>query len=304
VLGLGDPMAISALHGAGVGDLLDAVVEALPEVPEEEEDEESVKIAILGRPNVGKSSLLNRLLGQERAIVSPIPGTTRDAIDTHLAYYGVPITLIDTAGIRRRGRIEQGVEKWSVLRALRAIQRADVALLVIDAVEGLSAQDAHIAGMILDEQTSVVVVVNKWDAIEKDSYTMVEYTRWIRAELNFLDYVPVLFVSALTGQRVAQVLQTALRVQEERLVRIPTSQINRLVREAVERHYPRSKTGRRLKIYYVSQVAVDPPTFVFHVNDPELLHFSYERYLENQIRAQYPFTGTPIRLSFRKRQRK
>lgn len=303
-LGLGDPMAISALHGAGVGDLLDAVVEALPEVPEEEEDEESVKIAILGRPNVGKSSLLNRLLGQERAIVSPIPGTTRDAIDTHLAYYGVPITLIDTAGIRRRGRIEQGVEKWSVLRALRAIQRADVALLVIDAAEGLSAQDAHIAGMILDEQTSVVVVVNKWDAVEKDSHTMVEYTRWIRTELNFLDYVPVLFVSALTGQRVGQVLQTALRVQEERLVRISTSHINRLVREAVERHYPRSKTGRRLKIYYVSQVAVDPPTFVFHVNDPELVHFSYERYLENQIRAQYPFTGTPIRLSFRKRQRK
>jgi GTP-binding protein len=302
-LGLGDPYSISALHGAGVADLLDDLVAALPPAPEEEEEDESIKIAIVGRPNVGKSSLLNRLLGQERAIVSPIPGTTRDAIDIHLTYYGMPLTLIDTAGIRRRGRIEQGVEKWSVLRALRAIQRADVALLLIDAVEGITAQDAHVAGMILDERVSVVVVVNKWDAIDKDSYTMLDYTRRVRTELNFMDYVPVLFISALTGQRVGQVLKTAVQVQEERLVRIPTSQLNRLVREAVRRHYPRSKRGKRLKIYYASQVAVDPPTFVFHVNDPELLHFTYARYLENQIRTTYPFTGTPLRMSFRKRQR-
>ncbi|MGD9101564.1 MAG: ribosome biogenesis GTPase Der, partial [Anaerolineae bacterium] len=271
--------------------------------PPEEEDDDSIKIAIVGRPNVGKSSLLNRLLGRERAIVSPIPGTTRDAFDTHVTYHGMPLTLIDTAGIRRRGRIERGVEKWSVLRALRAIQRADVALLLIDAVEGITAQDAHIAGMILDEQVSAVVVVNKWDAIEKDSHTMVEYERKLRVELNFMDYVPLLFISALSGQRVGQVLKTALRVQEERLVRVPTAQLNRLVRGAVERHYPRSKHGKRLKIYYASQVAVDPPTFVFHVNDPDLLHFTYARYLENQIRAQYPFTGTPLRMSFRKRQK-
>lgn len=302
-LGLGDPYPISALHGAGVADLLDDLVTALPPAPGEEEEDESIKIAIVGRPNVGKSSLLNRLLGQERAIVSPIPGTTRDAIDIHLTYHGMPLTLIDTAGIRRRGRIEPGVEKWSVLRALRAIQRADVALLLIDAVEGITAQDAHVAGMILDERVSVVVVVNKWDAVEKDTYTMLDYTRRVRAELNFMDYVPVLFISALTGQRVGQILKTAVQVQEERLVRIPTSQLNRLVREAVRRHYPRSKRGKRLKIYYASQVAVDPPTFVFHVNDPELLHFTYARYLENQIRATYPFTGTPLRMSFRKRQR-
>jgi GTP-binding protein len=301
-LGLGDPYAVSALHGTSVGDLLDDLVAALPTAPPEEEEEDTIKIAIVGRPNVGKSSLLNRLLGQERAIVSPVPGTTRDAIDTRITYYGMPIVLIDTAGIRRRGKVERGVEKWSVLRALSAIQRADVALLLIDALDGVTAQDAHVAGMILDERVSVVVVVNKWDAIEKDSYTMVDYTHFVRAELNFLDYVPVLFISALTGQRVGQVLKTAVRVQEERLVRIPTAQLNRLVRRAVERHYPRSRHGRRLKIYYGSQVAVDPPTFVFHVNDPELLHFTYERYLENQIRAEYPFTGTPIRLSFRKRQ--
>lgn len=300
-LGLGDPHSISALHGAGVADLLDDVVAALPPAPTEEEDDDTIKIAIVGRPNVGKSSLLNRLIGQDRVIVSPIPGTTRDAIDTGITYYGMAVTLIDTAGIRRRGRIEQGVEKWSVLRALRAIQRADVALLLIDAVQGVAAQDTHIAGMIIDENASVVVVVNKWDAIEKDTHTMVEFTRKVRSELNFLDYVPVLFVSALTGQRVGKVLETALRVQEERLVRIPTAQLNRLVRGAVERHYPRSKSGKRLKIYYASQVAVDPPTFVFHVNDPGLLHFSYSRYLENQIRAVYPFTGTPLRLSYRKR---
>jgi len=299
-LGLGDPYAISALHGTGVADLLDDLVAGLPPAPEEEEDD-SIKIAIVGRPNVGKSSLLNRLLGKERVIVSPIPGTTRDAVDTPITYYGMPVTLIDTAGIRRRGRIEKGVEKWSVLRALRAIQRADVALLLIDAVDGITAQDTHVAGMILDEQVSVVVVVNKWDAIDKDSHTIVDYMRQVRAELNFMDYVPVLFISALTGKRVGEVLKTALQVQEERLVRIPTSQLNRLVRQAVERHYPRSKSGKRLKIFYASQVAVDPPTFVFHVNNPDLLHFTYARYLENQIRAAYPFTGTPLRLSFRKR---
>ena len=305
-LDLGDVFAVSALHGAGTGDLLDAIVEALPRRVEEDYDAEddSIKIAIVGRPNVGKSSLLNRLLGEERAIVSPLPGTTRDALDTRLTWEGLPITLIDTAGIRRRGRIEPGVEKYSVLRALKAIQRADVVLLLIDAVDHITAQDTHIAGMILEEYKSAVVVVNKWDAVEKETHTLNEYERRIREELKFFDYAPIVFISALTGQRVGQVIPLALRVQEERLVRIPTAEVNRIVREATSRQAPPSKAGKRLKIYYASQVRVDPPTFLFHINDKRLLHFSYERFLENQIRARYPYTGTPIRLSFRERKRK
>lgn len=299
-LGLGDLYPISALHGTGTGDLLDQVVGAFP-VEEEEEELEAIKIAIVGRPNVGKSSLLNKILGQERSIVHETPGTTRDAIDTQMEWEGEPVVLIDTAGIRRKGRIERGVEKYSVLRALRAIDRADVVLLLVDAMEGATAQDAHIAGYILEEAKSVVVVVNKWDLVEKDTYTMLIYMEHIRTVLRFLDYVPVLFVSALTGQRVDQVLPTALRVQEERLIRIPTSELNRILQEAAARHAPPSKAGKRLKFYYVTQAAVDPPTFVFFVNDPRLVHFSYERYLENRLREYYGFLGTPLRLSFRKR---
>jgi len=297
-LGMGEVYPISALHGTGVADLLDDVVEALPSFEPEVEDER-VKLAIVGRPNVGKSSLLNKLLGEERAIVSPIPGTTRDAIDTYLEWGDVPITLIDTAGIRRRGKIGRGVERYSVLRALRAIQRADVALLVIDGVDGITAQDTHVASFILDEWGSVVVLVNKWDAVEKDAYTMVEYTRWVREALRFLDYVPVLFISALTGQRVGKVLPAALAVQEARFRRIPTGALNRLVQDALARHAPPSKRGKRLKIYYVSQPGVDPPTFVFMINDARLVHFSYQRYLENRIREQWKFEGTPLRLIFR-----
>lgn len=299
-LGLGDVHAISALHGIGVADLLDAVVEALPPAEPEVEDD-TVKIAIVGRPNVGKSSLLNRLLGEERAIVSQVAGTTRDAIDTYLEWEGTPITLIDTAGIRRRGKIERGVERYSVLRALKAIQRADVALLVIDGVDGVTAQDTHVAGLILDEWASVVVLINKWDAVEKDAHTTVEYVRWVREVLRFLDYVPVLFISALMGQRVHKVVPMALTVREARFRRIPTGELNRLVQDALNRHAPPSKQGRRLKIYYASQPGVDPPTFVFHVNDPDLVHFSYERYLENRLREVYEFPGTPLRLVFRRR---
>jgi GTP-binding protein len=299
-LGMGDPIPISAKHGTGTGDLLDALVAALPPSTEAEAAE-AVKVAIVGRPNVGKSSLLNRLLGEERAIVSPIPGTTRDALDTPMTYDGVPVILIDTAGIRRRGHIEAGVEHWSVLRALKAIARADVALLVVDATEPFTAQDAHVAGFILDEMKSVVVVVNKWDAIEKDTYTIESYTEKLRAELHFLDYVPALFVSAKTGQRCPQILPTALRVHEERLVRIPTSALNRIVREAVAANPPKSKSVRQLKITYAAQVRTAPPTFLFHVNDPGLVHFSYKRYLENRLRAEYGFLGTPLRLSFRKK---
>lgn len=261
-------------------------------------------VAIVGRPNVGKSSLLNRILGYERAIVHEAPGTTRDAIDTFLEWEGRPVVLIDTAGIRRRGRIEPGVEKYSVLRALRAIDRADVVLLLIDATEGVTAQDAHIAGYVLEEAKGIVVVVNKWDLIRKDAHTKETYTQHVRASLRFLDYVPILFISALTGQGVGQVLPTALRVREERLVRIPTAELNRIIQDAVARHAPPSKAGKRLKIYYATQASVDPPTFVFFVNDPKLVHFSYERYLENQIREHYGFLGTPLKLSFRKRGRK
>ena len=301
-LGMGEVYPISALQGMGVADLLDELVEVLP-ASEEEEADDSVRLAIVGRPNVGKSSLLNRLLGQERAIVSPVPGTTRDAIDTRMEWEGTPITLIDTAGIRRRGKIERGVEKYSVLRALRAIQRADVALLVLDAVDGVTAQDAHVASFILDEWRGVVVLVNKWDAIEKDTYTMVEYSRVVRERLKFMDYVPVLFISALTGKRVERVIPQALAVHEASRYRLPTAELNRIVREAVARHQPPSKGGRRLKVYYVSQPGTRPPTFVFHVNDPDLVHFSYERYLENALRKAYPFPGTPLRLIFRPRRR-
>jgi GTP-binding protein len=301
-LGLGDPMPISALHGLGTGDLLDAIVEALPPIEaEEDEEDERVKIAIVGRPNVGKSSLLNRLLGQERVIVSEVPGTTRDAIDMEVQFGDERIVLIDTAGIRRRGKIAPGVEKYSALRSLKAINRADVCLLLIDAQDKVAAQDQHIAGYILEEAKSVVVVVNKWDAIEKDTHTMAEYVQEVRGALRFLDYVPVLFVSAKTGQRVQQTLEVALQVQAERMRRISTGALNRLLQEALARNPPKSKGGQRPRFYYATQAEVDPPTFVFFVNDHTLIHFSYERYLENRIREVYGFLGTPLRLVFRSR---
>ncbi len=299
-LGMGDPYPISSLHGTGTGDLLDDLVASLP-VDEDQEDDESIKIAIVGKPNVGKSSLLNRLLGKERAIVSSIPGTTRDATDTKMEFNGLPITLIDTAGIRRRGRIDPGVEKYSVVRSMRAIERSDVALLMIDATTGITAQDAHIAGYVLEEWKSVVVLVNKWDAVEKDSYTMQSFTTRIRQELNFMAYVPILFISALSSQRVEQVLPLALRVQEERLARISTGALNRILQEAQDAHAATSRSGRPLKIYYGTQVRSDPPTFMLYVNDPSAAHFTYLRFIENRLRKEYPFTGTPIRLVLKPR---
>ncbi len=295
-MGLGDPFAISAVHGTDTGELLDAIISYFPE-ENEETDDDSVKIAIVGKPNAGKSSLLNRLAGEERSIVSPIAGTTRDAVDTHLVVDGIPVTLIDTAGIRRRGKIEVGVEKYSVLRAFKSIERADVALLMIDATEGITAQDQHIAGYILDEWKSCVVLVNKWDAVEKDTYTMDEYTKVLRRELNFMDYVPILFISAKTGQRVDQVLPLALQVQEERLARLSTSKINAILQKAMDYQPPPTHAGIMLKIYYGTQVRSDPPTFVLFVNNPKLLHFTYQRYLENKIREEYGFIGTPIKLA-------
>jgi GTP-binding protein len=299
-LGMGEPHAISAVHGTGTGDLLDVLVAAFPEQQPEVEDD-SVKIAIVGKPNVGKSSLLNRLTGEERAIVSPIAGTTRDAVDTKIEYEGIPVTLIDTAGIRRRGKVEPGVEKFSVVRSMRAIERCDVAILMIDAVEGISAQDAHIAGYVKDEWKSCMVVVNKWDAVEKDTYTMQTFTEKIRNELNFVDYVPILFISAKNGQRVDQVMPMALLVQEERLAHVKTGPLNRILQKAQDIHSPTSKTGTSIKLYYGTQVRTDPPTFMIYCNNPKLAHFTYMRFLENQIRAEYPFTGTPIRIVLKPR---
>lgn len=298
-LGLGDPLSVSAEKGMSTGELLDSIVAKLPALPPEDAETTALSIALVGRTNVGKSSLLNKILGEERVIVSPVPGTTRDAIDTRVMYEGQEIVLIDTAGIRRRGQIEPGVEKYSVLRALKAISRADVVLLLIDGVEGVTAQDAHVAGYILEEAKSVIVVVNKWDLVEKDTHTMPAYEAHVRSALRFMPYVPVLFVSALTGQRVNHILPLALRIQQERTARLGTSQINDLIREAAARRSPPTKWGKKLRIYYGTQVGVEPPTFVFFVNDRRLVHFGYQRYLENQLRQEYQFEGTPLRLIFR-----
>ena len=297
---------ISAFHNLGVGDLLDGIVEVLREIEDleltdEEDDDEHLKIAIVGRPNVGKSSLINHLLGETRTIVSPVAGTTRDAIDSRITWHGMPITLIDTAGIRKRGKIERGVEKYSVLRTMKAIERADVALLLIDATDGVTEQDQHIAGFILEARKSVVVIVNKWDAVEKDAYTMNEYLAEMKEKFNFLPNAPAIFISALTGQRIHEVLETANQVWETRSFRIPTSEINRILREAVQKHPPPQKGTKQLKLYFASQVAVDPPVILFHVNDTRLVHFTYKRFLENRIRDEYPFEGTPLILSFRPR---
>ncbi len=302
VLGVGEPIAISAFHGIGVGDLLDVIAAELSDsLVGDEREEDVVAIALVGRPNVGKSSLLNTLVGRERAIVSEIAGTTRDPIDTEIVYHGQRVSLIDTAGIRRRGRVEPGIEKYSVLRSMRSIDRADVALLLVDGVEGVTAQDAHIAGHVLEAHKSVVVLVNKWDIVEKNTQTMVEYTRKVRADLQFLDYVPVLFISALTKQRVQKVLPTALTVAAERKHRIPTAELNGVIQDAYHRSPPATKQQRPLRIYYATQASVEPPTFILFVNDPELAHFSYLRYLENQLRRHYPFVGTPIRIRLRAR---
>lgn len=301
-LGLGEVFAISSLHGSGTGDLLDAIVEAIPPAEPEEAPDESIKIAILGRPNVGKSTLLNKLIGEERVIVSPIAGTTRDAIDERLRWHGQDFTLIDTAGIRRRGKIDPGIEKYSVLRAIKTLRRADVALLLIDGEEGVTAQDAHIGGMLTEENVGVALLVNKWDAVEKDSHTMPTYEARVRQELAFLSYAPLLFVSAATGQRLNQIFPTILEVQEARNHRITTGNLNDFMRDAIAKHPPPIKAGTQLKFYYATQVGVMPPTFVFFVNRPEMIHFGYRRYMENRLREFYPFTGTPIRLLFRGRE--
>jgi GTPase len=303
-LNLGEPIPVSAYHGIGTGDVLDRVTAALP-VVEEDTDEATVKVAIVGRPNVGKSSLLNRLLGQERSVVSSVPGTTRDAIDTPIEVNGTQMLLIDTAGIRRRGKIEHGLEKYSVLRALRAIERADVALLLIDAEEGITAQDTHVAGMILEQLKGVAILVNKWDLIVKDNETFNAFTRQVREAFKFIPYAPLLFISAQSGQRVEQVLPLALEIAQERQRRVPTSELNTLLRDAVYDHPPTAiHKGAHLRLYYATQPQVAPPVFLFFSNNAEQIHWGYERYLENRIRETYGFTGTPIKIVFRSRAEK
>lgn len=300
-LGLGQPVAISAYHGSGTGDLLDRIVELLPPAPPEDEEDRSLKVAIVGRPNVGKSALLNALLGEERVIVSAVPGTTRDAIDTAVIWDERPVTLIDTAGIRRRGRVEHGIEQYSVIRSMRAVDRCDVALLVIDGAEGLTAQDTHIAGYIQEAYKGLVLVVNKWDLVEKETQTMQNYTAYLERELNWTAHPPILFVSALTRQRVATIPKIVIGVADERGKRVATGQLNKLLHSAVLEHPPSARPGRRLKFFYATQPTAEPPTFILYVNDPEAVHFSYRRYLENTIRKAYGFGGVPLRLSFRER---
>lgn len=298
-LGLGEPIPVSAYHGTGVGDLLDAIVAVLAP-GEPDADDGAPRIAIVGRPNVGKSALLNALLGQERSIVSDVPGTTRDPVDTRVLWNDQPVVLIDTAGIRRRGRVEHAaVEQYSVIRSMKAISRADVAILVFDAVEGLTAQDLHIAGFINEEAKGIIVALNKWDAVEKDSFTMETYRDKVAEELDFMPFAPVVFISALYGQRVAKLPDLVFEVIAERNRRVPTARLNRTIREALVAHPAPGRHGKALKFYYATQPRVAPPTFVFFVNDPKVIHFTYRRFLENQLRAEFGFTGTPIRLSFR-----
>jgi GTPase len=299
-LGFGEPVIISALHGEGTGDLLDAIVDWFPKAPAEDASPPAVAIAIVGHPNVGKSSLVNRLVGSRRTIVRDEAGTTRDAIDTNITRDGQNILLIDTAGIRRRGRVQPGVEKFSVLRAVRAIERADVAVLLVDATEGLLAQDAHVAGYVEEAAKGLIVAVNKWDLVEKHPKAQQEYTEILRRELKFADWAPVLYLSAKTGQRVDRIVSQALAIQAERTKRVSTPKLNDVIRHAVEAH-PHNERGRTLKLYYSAQTGSSPPRFTLFCNDPRMVHFSYVRYLDNTLRDNFGFDGTPIRIEFRGR---
>ena len=300
-LGLGDPIAISAANALNIGDLLDEVVKCLPNEVIIAEDSEKIKVAIIGRPNVGKSSLVNLLVGEERVIVSDVAGTTRDAIDTHFTKDDTEFILIDTAGMRRKARIELPVERYSVMRALRAVDRSDVVLMVLDAVDGVTEQDKKIAGYAHDGGKACVIIVNKWDLMEKDSKTTLRYTENIRTELAFMQYAPVLFVSALTKQRVSRITELVKFVADQHTMRVATGVLNQVIEDAVSINPPPSQHGQRLKIMFTTQPNVKPPTFVFFVNDPEIMHFSYLRFLENKLRERFGFEGTPLKLVVRGR---
>ena len=299
-LGIGEPIPISAANMLNLGDLLDEIVESFPEGAGTE-DEDTINIAVIGKPNVGKSSLINRLLGEDRVIVSPIAGTTRDSIDTPFEWNGEKYLLIDTAGIRRKSKVNEDIEKFSVIRAVAAIERCDVCLLVIDACEGITDQDKKIAGIAHEAGKGIVIVVNKWDLIDKDTNTMNDFRKDIKKELTFMSYAPSVFISALTGQRAQSVIEMAKYVAENRAMRVPTGQLNSLVTDAVMMRQPPSDKGKRLKIYYVTQVGVKPPLFSFKVNSRPLMHFSYARYLENKIREGFGFEGTSLKFVFREK---
>lgn len=301
-LGFSDVIPISASHGTNTGDLLDLVIDQLNELPDEEAvEDDRIHIAVVGRPNVGKSSLVNSILGQERSIVSNIPGTTRDAIDSDFRYNGEEYSIVDTAGMRKRNKIEIATERYSVMRSLRAVDRSDVVLMVINAEEGLIEQDKRIAGYAHEQGKGIILVVNKWDLIEKDEKTMKHFEETLRDELLFLSYAPMLFVSALTRQRIPKIMEKVKAVAETRMMRISTSLLNEIVREALLKNPPPTDKGKRLKVYYATQAGVAPPTFLFFVNDEERMHFSYLRYIENRIRDHFVFEGTSLRLILRNR---
>ncbi len=302
-LGLGEPFPVSSVHGHGTGDMLDEVLKYLPDVEEDEDNEEAVKVAVIGKPNVGKSSLINRICGEERVIVSDIAGTTRDATDTDIENEFGKFVFIDTAGIRRKSKVLESVEKYSVLRAYMAVDRADVAVIVIDATVGFTEQDSKVAGYAHEKGKACVVAVNKWDALEKDGKTMNEFRKKLENDFSFMSYVPFVFVSAKTGLRIDKLFEMIRYVKEQNSVRIATGKLNEVLAYATQRVQPPSDKGRRLKIYYMTQVSTNPPSFVFFVNRAELFHFSYQRYLENQIRETFSLDGTPIVFKIRERDR-
>lgn len=303
-LGIGDPMPISAAERIGIGDMLDKVLEHFPERSGTEEEDERPRIAIVGKPNVGKSSIINKLIGEDRVIVSDIAGTTRDAIDTDIVHNGREYVFIDTAGLRRKNKIKEELERYSIIRTVTAVERADVVLIVIDAVEGVTEQDAKIAGIAHDRGKGVIIVVNKWDAIEKNDKTVKEYEQKIRMVLSFMPYAEIMYVSAKTGQRLPKLFDMIDMVIENQTLRIATGVLNEIMTEAVALQQPPSDKGKRLKLYYITQVAVNPPTFVIFVNDKELMHFSYTRYLENRIREAFGFKGTSLKFFIRERKEK
>ena len=300
-LGLGDPIETSAIYGHGTGDLLDFVTEHLPEDAEEDEDEDVVKVAIVGKPNVGKSSLLNRILGIERVIVSDVAGTTRDAIDSYFENEHGKYLFIDTAGMRRKSKVDDAIEKYSNMRSISAIDRADVVLILIDANEGVTEQDTKIAGLAHEAGKASIIVVNKWDTVDKDTHTMDKMTQEIRSGLSYMPYAPLLFISAKTGQRVDKLYELINYVNEQSALRITTGMLNNVLADATARVQPPTDKGRRLKIFYATQAGVKPPHFVFFCNDARLFHFSYQRYLENQIRAVFGLEGTPVKITIRQR---